>query len=140
MSLTITQANAVNAVARHLLAVPDFPVTRDQALDAVSDLLPAAYNALGAGLRPEDLQRHQERTRAVARGLFVEDDADDDPTIWVHDPARPDAPFALLRRFDLESQLCIARHDHRDAVREAIVAVWQRLTAGLPTSAPAVTP
>ena len=79
------------------------------------------------------------RAQAPVR-LFVEDDADDTPTIWVHDPARPDAPFALLRRFDLESQLCIARHDHRDAVREAIDAVWQRLTAGLPTSAPAVTP
>lgn len=69
--------------------------------------------------------------------LFVEDDADDDPTVWVHLAERPDAPFALLRHYDLVGPVGLAHfHDQRVHLSRAADALWEHLTRGLPGSAP----
>lgn len=59
-------------------------------------------------------------------GLYVEDDAEDDPTIWLatDDPERP---LALL------SHCAFARLVGGD---DHALPLWDRLTVGLPTSAP----
>lgn len=61
MSMTITQAGAVNVIADHLTGTSrhDRPrPTRRQALEALQLLVPHAYKALGAGWTPAELQAH----------------------------------------------------------------------------------
>lgn len=59
----------------------------------------------------------------VPAGVFVAPDANDDPTIWLHRPERPNAPLPMLRKFDLRPGF-------------AVEALWAHITAALPTTAP----
>lgn len=63
-------------------------------------------------------------------GLYIEDDAEDDPTIWLatDDPERP---LALLGHCAFAR--LVGGDDHA-------LPLWHRLTAGLPTSPPAEVP
>ena len=55
-------------------------------------------------------------------GVYVADDAEDEPTVWLHNPAEPDRPMALLTPSNL------GRNGQR--------LLWDHIVRGLPTSAP----
>lgn len=58
-------------------------------------------------------------TPQLPLGLYVEDDAEDEPTIWLHVPARPDAPLAIIGRDRLE--------------RSGVKVLWTFLAEQLPS-------
>jgi hypothetical protein len=58
-------------------------------------------------------------------GVYVEDDADDEPTIWLHNPTDPTCPLALLAAGNLS--------------RQGRELLWDFITAGLPKNSQAVT-
>lgn len=62
MSLTVTEASAVNVVLRHLYGVPGHvpaPTPTDvQVADAARVLAASAHKRLAAGFRPEDVRLH----------------------------------------------------------------------------------
>lgn len=61
------------------------------------------------------------------QGVYVENDAADDPTIWLHNPDQPERPKALLSHCEF------ARLVGGD---DDALPLWHRLTAGLPTASP----
>jgi len=66
--------------------------------------------------------------------LWVEPDADGTPTVWVHNPERPDQPLALLIPRDITAKPhYLAPQDVVSAGRDA---VWDLLVTALPTANP----
>lgn len=137
MSLTVGQGNAVNALIDYVTGKAGHRgvITRDQALDALEQLLPGAYKTLGAGWSPRALgewRDHEAHARPV--DLYLEDDADDDPTVWMHDPQHPDAPIALLSRHRVVTGVdCTER---QPLARTAAEHLWAHVVRGLPVEAP----
>lgn len=66
--MNISEANDVNTVIAHLLAVHDIPgPTDEEALAAMGRLADRAYRALGAGIDAEQILRHWKRVPAGIR-------------------------------------------------------------------------
>ncbi|WP_435582894.1 hypothetical protein [Amycolatopsis thermoflava] len=65
MALTITEANAVNALLGYALLIsrPTGPVTEDQAREAAELLADKAHRALAAGLTAEQVRDHWRPSR-----------------------------------------------------------------------------
>jgi hypothetical protein len=67
--------------------------------------------------------------------LFVEDDAEDEPTIW-QATGDPERPLPVLTRTDLRAAVWVDDSATSDRLAELL---WQQLAAALPTSPPATT-
>lgn len=72
----------------------------------------------------------------TAAGFYVEDDADDEPTIWLHVADEPDRPLPLLRRIDVGAVWPGTSEDRANKVYAAADVLWQRITTSLPTAPP----
>lgn len=87
MALTISQANAVNALVKHLTGSKNF--TREQAIEALAELVRGASKALLAGYTPDNARiALRQRWHDVAATTWTEpygDGREYDLTVGYHD-------------------------------------------------------
>jgi len=69
MTMSISEANAVNTVARYVLGIPNHagPISDERVGEALDLLTAKAYKVLSAGLRAEEVREaFAKRRKAVA--------------------------------------------------------------------------